>query len=255
MRKILVAVENEKKSEHYLGALRASGVPEEQIQVFLPQETPLEGLRETAAQAAGLLLCGGPDMEPWRYGEEPEEGIKLWLDPPLDAMDWELLSGADEGATPVWAICRGMQTFNVYRGGTLWQDIYSQIPATLGGEVLGHDIPEPLTAEAHEVEVTSKSTWLGEALDHERVQVNSRHHQAVKDHGKGIVGIAKSEDGILEAFSLDSERWWAHGVQWHPENLIDHPVQRSLWQEFLGVTEIFENGQSGQQAGQQSGRG
>jgi len=238
MKKILVPVENQEKSTYYVGALREMGIPDEQIQVFIPNGEGIDGLRSLAAESAGLLLCGGPDIDPKYYGEAPREDANLSLDAPLDELDWELLSGADDGATPVWAICRGMQTFNVYRGGTLWQDIYTQFPAELGQEVLGHSIAEPLSAAAHTVEVTAEVSWLSEALDRDDVHVNSRHHQAVKDLGKGVQGLAQSEDGVLEAFSLESDRWWVHGVQWHPENLIDDPMQRRLWQEFIDATGV-----------------
>ena len=241
MKKILVAVENHDKAVHYVDALKASGLPVEDIRVFVPEGESVEDLRELAAQAAGLVLCGGPDMDPRRYGEEPREDANLSLDLPLDELDWTLLSGADDGKTPVWAICRGMQTVNVYRGGSLWQDIYSQLPTELGREVIGHDIPDPLHAAAHTIEVTTRDNWLAEALDHDRVEVNSRHHQALKELGDGVIKIAESEDGVLEAMSLEDGDWWVHGVQWHPENLVEHPVHRNLWREFIEVTKILED--------------
>ena len=143
-------------------------------------------------------------------------------------MDLELLAGARQGRTPVWAICRGMQTVNVFQGGTLWQDIYTQVEG-----VMDHSVSEPEDAFAHGVEVVARRESFGEILARREVLVNSRHHQAVKHLGSGLVAVARSPDGLIEVLALDSQEWWVKGVQWHPENLVHLSVQRRLWAEFI----------------------
>ena len=143
-------------------------------------------------------------------------------------MDWSLLEGAEEGRTPVWAICRGMQTFNVFQGGTLWQDLPSQVQGALE-----HRPDGPHDSLAHTIEILDRQEVFADLLDDEPTEVNSRHHQAVKDLGRDLVQVAASPDGVLEVLALGRSDWWAKGVQWHPENLVHLPVQRRLWLEFL----------------------
>ena len=143
-------------------------------------------------------------------------------------MDWTLLEGAEEGRTPVWAICRGMQIFNVFQGGTLWQDLPSQLDGALD-----HRPEVPHESLAHSIRILNRQDSFAELLDGEETEVNSRHHQAVRDLGRQILPLAESPDGVLEVLALDRQDWWVKGVQWHPENLMSLPVQRQLWSEFL----------------------
>ena len=226
---ILVCCENRKKSVPYVQGLELSGVAADRIQVLTPEERPRE-LELRAAQAAGLVLCGGPDMEPWRYGEEPEPKAELSLLPELDQMELDLLSGASQGRTPVWAICRGMQTVNVFQGGALWQDIGTQIE-----DAFNHHVPEPLDAMAHPVEVVHSDESFGRLLARAATRVNSRHHQAVKVVGRDLTVVARSPDSLIEVLVLCSSDWWVKGVQWHPEDLLHIEVQRLMWAEFVEV--------------------
>ncbi len=229
-RTILVCCETLEKSAPYVEGLKVSGVAAGRIEVITPDEGNGE-LAARAAVAAGLVLCGGPDLEPWRYGEKPEPDAKLALVPELDQIELDLLAGAEQGKTPVWAICRGMQTFNVFKGGTLWQDIDTQLEHTLD-----HQVPEPLDAMAHSVEVVDRDESFGRLLARSGTRVNSRHHQAVKVVGRDLTVVAKSPDGLIEVLILSSTDWWVKGVQWHPENLLHIEVQRLLWAEFAQRT-------------------
>lgn len=225
--RLVVCCENRRKSEPYVEALLLMGIDAEKIQLVTAEE-PQGGLSTVGADAAGVVLCGGPDLDPQFYGEELRPDASLSILPELDLMDWTLLEGAEEGRTPVWAICRGMQTFNVFQGGTLWQDLPTQV-----GYALEHRPDSPHEAFAHPIRVLTRQESFAELLDDELTEVNSRHHQAVRHLGRQIVRIAESPDGVLEVLALDRQDWWVKGVQWHPENLMHVSVQRLLWAEFL----------------------
>lgn len=234
--RLLVSCENHPKSALYLEALKAVGFAGDELRVLVPgdRDCPAGSAARAAARgAAGLVLCGGPDLEPRRFGEEPLRGAELSLMPELDALEMELLAGAQLGRTPVWLICRGLQAFNVFRGGTLWQDIPLQL-----GKVVEHAIDEPPDALAHRIAKLPAAGDLdgfAALLEPAGARVNSRHHQAIKKPGRGVVPLAASADGVVEIAALDSPNWWAKGVQWHPENLLHRPEQRLLWQGFAGA--------------------
>jgi putative glutamine amidotransferase len=227
---VLVCVENEERAVAYCEALRAAGLPAPRLEVLVP---PLAtgGLRTLAAEAAGLVLAGGPDMHPRHYGEEPLADAGLNIDEPLDRMELELMAGAEEGKTPVWALCRGMQTVNIHLGGTLYQDLPLQFPGV--GE---HAVEDPLDFLAHELETVSTESEFGEALARHGSAVNSRHHQAIKGLAPGLREVARAPDGVVEVIETESDEWWLRGVQWHPENLTAVPYQLQLWKEFLAAT-------------------
>lgn len=233
-RPVVVCCESDDKSVPYVEALVASGVESVSVRVVTPADPPEEGAR-LAAAAAGLMLCGGPDFEPWRYGEEPLEGVELALDPALDAIELDLVAGAARARTPLWAICRGMQAVNIFLGGTLYQDLPAQRPE---GE--SHDVPEPREHLAHDLEISGEAGPLAEVLRRERIRVNTRHHQAVKRLAPELLAVGWAADGVLEAMEWRGADWWMWGVQWHPENLLALPLQRELWRRF--VAESRRNG-------------
>ena len=233
---IIVSTSSEEKAAPYVAALRAAGVAAERIVVVTPDERPgpidpIDRARERISQAAGLLLAGGCDVDPARYGEEPLAGADLALRPERDAIEWELLSGARERRVPTFCVCRGLQVANVFLGGSLYQDIPSQLPARVA-----HDLSPVPDALVHAIEVADAdpATPLGSRLAGGLRLVNSRHHQAVKRLADGLVAAAYSRgDGLVEAAELPAGAgWWLRGVQWHPENLIAMEEQRVLWEDF-----------------------
>ncbi len=224
---VLVSARSTQKASTYVAALRAVEVPAERIRVITPEGSS-DGLRELAARAAGLVLCGGPDVDPALYGEATRPDAQVEVKPGLDAQEWALLDGARGARVPVWAVCRGMQVVNVYLGGTLWQDLPTQLPSGID-----HDQDTPPDLLAHELRVVAPETALGAQLGGEPPLVNSRHHQAVKDLAPGLVTAAVAPDGLIEACELPADTgWWLRAVQWHPEDLVPLPPQRELWRVF-----------------------
>lgn len=236
-RSILLATAFEERAAPYIEALKAMGVPVEEIAVVTPEGRSEAGAR--IAESRGLVLCGGADVAPERYGEATLPDANVEVTPGRDDLEWALLDAAREAGLPVWGVCRGMQVLNVYLGGSLWQDLPSQRPSAVA-----HSVSEPLDLLAHSVRVTAPDAPLGTRLQTggaDGTPVNSRHHQAVKRLAPGLLTVAESEDGLVEAFVLAGSAgtgdpgWWVRGVQWHPENLIALATQRALWQDFLEV--------------------
>jgi putative glutamine amidotransferase len=275
---VLVAASTAARAAPYVAALAAAGVPEESMRVVTaagppasarsnagagtpssPAATPaaavavtpasLEGdVAELAATASGLVLCGGDDVDPRRYGEEPLPGAGVEAAPERDALEWELLAAARARRLPVWAVCRGFQVINVFLGGTLWQDLPSQRETDVA-----HDPGPPNDRLAHAVRVLAPLAPLGERLAAAGAapRVNSRHHQGVKRLGDGLVAVAAADDGLVEAAVLAGgpganfgagDGWWVRGVEWHPENLLAMPEQMALWHDFADAVRSFTAG-------------
>jgi putative glutamine amidotransferase len=223
---ILVSTSTDERAAAYLSALAAVGVPEEAVQVVTPfSEIPL---RDLAAHARAVVLCGGLDVDPERYGEEPLPHARVEVNLERDELEWRLLDLARDRRLPVWGVCRGLQVLNVYLGGSLWQDLPTQAPSQID-----HSRSETPDVLAHTVKVIAPDAPIGERLTRDIPLVNSRHHQAVRRPADGFVPVALSPDGLVEAAVLDRDDWWVRAVQWHPENLVDLAQQRALWIDFV----------------------
>ncbi len=229
---IVVCCLNAEKARSYVAALQAVGVPEAMLRTAFPGDP---GAAELVAGAAGLVLCGGEDVDPRRYGEEPIAEAQVDVDARRDAFEWDLLAAARAARTPTFGVCRGSQLINVFMGGTLYQDLPQQRPSSIG-----HDEREPRDFLAHTVAPAASGEPGGglpfAALFARRgeFEVNSRHHQAVRRLAPKLAPLATAPDGLLEAFALPaSEGWWLAAVQWHPENLVEHAAHRELWEEFV----------------------
>lgn len=234
MKKVVLCVRSQRKAPPYVEALKSVGFPDEDVTVVTAEDSVTRDaneLKNLGREASGVVFAGGPDLDPSRYGEEPLPDANLKLLPELDEIEWPLLEGAQAGSTPTWAICRGMQLANVFLGGSLWQDLPSQLPDTGA-----HDFEEPKNHLAHRIEVTDRSTEFGKLLDDGRPEVNSRHHQAIKKLAPSLRPLAHAPDGVLEVVEHRLRHWWLRAVQWHPENLLGHSLQRRLWQDFADAT-------------------
>jgi putative glutamine amidotransferase len=179
---------------------------------------------------AGLVLTGGEDVAPARYGAPPHPRLGEVHDG-RDAFEAALVHAARARALPTLAICRGVQILNVALGGTLVQDIPSERP-----DAIEHDGDWPRTARVHDVEVAPGSR-LARALGTERLSINSMHHQAVGTVAPSLVAVAHAPDGVVEGVEWPNDDWWMVGVQWHPEELSAAPEgwDRSLFAAFADV--------------------
>ena len=226
-KRIVVSCSHEDRAQPYLEALRLIGVGAEDLVLVTPERLPPRDAPALAAEAGGLLLCGGPDLEPHHYGEEPHPHANLTLRPERDAVELGLLAGAREAKTPTFAVCRGLQVANAFLGGTLWQDLKLMWP-----NAVLHDLSFPRDALIHPVESVTRESELGDLLSREPSLVNSRHHQAIKDLAPDLEAVAVAPDGIVEAVSGRDPDWWLWAVQWHPENLVTMASQRALLERF-----------------------
>jgi putative glutamine amidotransferase len=181
------------------------------LAAMLPPDAA-EHAAATVARLDGLVIAGGPDVEPARYGAEPDPRTG----PPArerDAWELALIEAALAAEVPLLGICRGMQLLNVALGGTLTQHMDGH--AEVVG-VFGHHPVKPVPG-----------TLYAEVLA-EEASVPTYHHQAVDRLGAGLVPSAYAADGTVEALELPSAAGWVLGVQWHPEMGEDVTVMRAL---------------------------
>lgn len=227
--KILLAIDPGQPIAAYRDALLAGGALPEEVEVVQPGD-PLP------AEFDGLLLSGGVDVDPARYGETAVNGT-VETNAGRDDLDFALLGRARAIGAAVFGICRGLQVVNVAFGGTLWQDLPAQRPRGVEHSWPRREGNHP-AHPAHVVRVARgvvPELPLAAALAAtDGRHVNSRHHQAVKDLATGLVPLAASPDGLVEAFAHEAAPFLA-AVQWHPENLVDRPDQRALFADFLGA--------------------
>ncbi|MFM8551504.1 MAG: gamma-glutamyl-gamma-aminobutyrate hydrolase family protein [Nitrospiraceae bacterium] len=212
--------------DRYVRAIEeAGGVP-----VILPLTDDPSLQRRLFDGMDGLLLTGsGPDLPPTLYGERQRYKFRV-MSRRRYAFELAMLDRAMKSAMPVLGICGGMQTINVALGGSLVQDIGSQLPKTLQ-----HRAPGPATAYAHTVSISPHSL-LQRIVKQTRMSVNSSHHQSVKTVASALIATAVAPDGVIEAIEAADRRRhpFLLGVQWHPEFLFDrYAVQRRLFDAFL----------------------
>jgi len=195
----------------------AGGVP---ILIPYQEEPKLETILD---QIAGLLVPGGVDLDAKYFDQtpHPKSGI---IDPWRDQLDLYMIHGALARQLPILAICRGCQVLNAACGGSLIQDIDSQIP-----QPLKHRQEAPSWYPTHDVAVTADSL-LAEIYGTVSLRVNSFHHQAPDRIAPGFRAVARASDGVVEAIESTDGRFVV-GVQWHPELMFGHDP---------GVSRLFE---------------
>ena len=176
----------------------------------------------------GLVLTGGEDVEPVHYGADPHQKLGE-VNARRDASELALAAAARARRLPTLAICRGVQVLNVALGGTLVQDIPSEL--SVGGHD-GHADGEHRDSRVHRIDVAAGSL-LAAALGATSLDVNSFHHQAIDRLGAPLRITARAPDGVIEGVEAD-DAWWAVGVQWHPEELAasEEPWDRALFAAF-----------------------
>ncbi len=229
--KIVVASDAHQPNEAYRGALLAAGALPEEVVLLLPGD-PLPGALD------GLLLAGGPDVDPARYGETPATET-LAVRPERDAHDFAAFAAARALGAPVFGICRGLQVVNVALGGTLWQDLPSQRDRGLAHDADASGRGRDFRAHAVRPRAGHASPFA-DAVARVR-DVNSRHHQAVKDLAVPLAAVAASPDDVVEAVETRERAGagWLAAVQWHPEDLVADPHQEALLRSFLDACRAF----------------
>ena len=191
----------------YTDAILAAGL----VPLVVPPMSE-DGARAILDAVHGLVLTGGEDVDPAHFGapRHPKTG------PANDLRDRIELALAKEAAArklPTLAICRGVQVLNVALGGTLVQDIPSEVETSID-----HDAERERSSRVHDVAVNAGSRLAG-IIGADRITTNSFHHQSVDRLAGGLQTVATSPDGVVEGVECSDRSWWAVGVQWHPEEL------------------------------------
>ena len=183
---------------------------------------------EVLSRLDGVLLPGSAsDVDPLRYGREPHPGLGA-VHPLRDETDLLVLAEVERRSMPLLAICFGMQIWNVARGGTLIQDIGSQLP-----QPLKHEQGAPRGRRSHPVSLLGGSR-LASLAGSETALVNSHHHQGVESVGADLRATAWTSDGLVEGLEDTRAGLWAVGVQWHPEIEWDEDeFSRRLFSSFI----------------------
>lgn len=206
----------------YLDVLYACGA----IPLVLPFDSDAVDVEQMLGICDGLILTGGPDVNPRLYGEKPLPECGP-IQPIRDELEYRLLDKALVGDMPLLAVCRGSQILNVYLGGTLYQDLATQLPGTIN-----HAMEPPFETPCHKV-FLEKGEPLHKLLQVDELPVNSIHHQAVRRVAPELVPLARSNDGVIEGTWMPDKRFvW--GLQWHPEWIWDvDGRQRQIVQAFV----------------------
>src|SRR5262245_36523269 len=220
-------------NEPYIVAIQESGG----IPLLL---TPAHGgptLRALYELLDGLVLTGGEDVAPERYGEEVRHP-NVECVPERDALEFTLVEWALRDDLPVLAICRGVQVLNVGLGGTLYQDLTADRAAPLVHDQALGESPRPRTEPHHAVTIEPGSC-LADVLGVETVEVNSMHHQGLKGLAPSLKAVGHAPDGLVEGVEpVDAARSsFLLGVQWHPEELArgGHGPSRRLFERFVAA--------------------
>ncbi|MBL8192248.1 MAG: gamma-glutamyl-gamma-aminobutyrate hydrolase family protein [Blastocatellia bacterium] len=204
----------------------AGGIP-----VYLPLIPEVDYIETVANNLDGVVLSGNnSDVDPLRYGQGPH--IKLGtVSDERDETDLLLLQACESRKLPILAVCYGMQILNVYRGGTLFQDLESQID-----EVLKHQQEGSYTRVSHSIKIKEESL-LAILAGGNTARVNSHHHQGVDTLGRDLEPIAWSADGLVEAVINTRVDQFILGVQWHPEaGWEKDSLSQALFKHFISRT-------------------
>lgn len=209
----------------------AGGIPQ-----IIPLEYPLDQLIDLRSECAGILLTGGEDIEPSLYHRLSHCTVQATC-AERDATEFTLTRLAAETGWPILGICRGHQMLNVALGGTL----YTHIPAQFDTNI-DHQASEFYDHHylAHTVKI-EKDTSLNAILGTESLEVNTRHHQAVKDLAANLRVTARATDGLIEGLELPRHPFFV-GVQWHPECLQDIENQKRIFTSFIAAAREFAAG-------------
>jgi putative glutamine amidotransferase len=220
----LIAILPNRKPADYVTSIERTGAR------TLLVDRERDATRDVLQRAGGILLAGGGDVDPSRYGESADGSYDA-AEVGRDEYETDIIRRAIERDLPLLAICRGIQILNVALGGSLIQDIPTQHPGSLN-----HRLPDPKWAIAHDVAVATGSRL--HSIMHDRINasglmpVNSRHHQSIKDVAPALRVTGTAPDAIVEAVERHGSTFCL-GVQWHPENFLEHDEFAPLFRAFV----------------------
>ena len=212
---------------YFRAVQEAGGIP-----ILIPPHLDSRALDALWSRLDGVLLTGGGDVDPARFGEERHPTVDLVSDA-RDRLEIEITERAIHAGRPLLAICRGIQVLNVALGGSLYQDIASDL-----GSTIAHNQTAPRDQPTHLVKVMGEGTRLGATLGAPELDVNSMHHQAIKRLSRGLRDVAWAPDGVIEGVESTDGGALVLGVQWHPEELTAHdPAARNLFAALIRSAE------------------
>jgi putative glutamine amidotransferase len=216
------------KIEKYTEAVRRAGG--EAVVISLGLSSTHLGM--VAQTLDAVLLPGSPaDVEPSRFGaaRHPESSDP---DPDRERADSTLLKHSLGEQKPVLAICYGMQSLNVFLGGTLVQDIPSEVP-----EAIEHDRDHAKDRpEMFHAVLLERGSQLAQTAGASEVRVNSSHHQSILEPGRNLRIVSRAPDGVVEAVELAGGENWVIGVQWHPERMVEaDSLAQMIFHEFVAA--------------------
>lgn len=193
-----------------------------------------EYIKRIAGHLDGILLPGSDtDVDPLRFGEEPHPKLKNVIFE-KEETDFLLLEEAEKMGIPVLGICFGAQILNVYRGGTLIQDIESEV-----SNCLKHEQGVPRERNSHSIDYEANSILAG-LITSVDVRVNSHHHQAIKMIGENLQVTARAKDGVIECIEDTRKDRFVLGVQWHPElNWKKDTLSNNIFKSFIKAAEAY----------------
>ncbi len=211
----------------YLKAIEAAGG----VPVAIPPLAP-ESVVPLVRRLSGILLSGGPDIHPTAYGGDPHPALgPTWRE--LDHTEIGVARAADKRGLPILGICRGAQTLNVARRGTLFQ----HLPERFGDEI-GHRMGGYGPDVAHSVEIEPESLFAA-AIGATELEVNSYHHQAADELGRDLRAVAWSPDGVVEGIEAGN-RDFVVGIQWHAEGMSEEAWHGRLFRRFVKAALSYE---------------
>jgi putative glutamine amidotransferase len=211
-------------SRHYSEAVEAAGAAPVHLSL-IPKN---EYIAAATDSLDGVLLPGSDsDVDPLRYGREPHRALGN-VHPIKDATDLLLLEEIEKRRLPLFGICFGMQILNVSRGGTLIQDIGSEVPGSIK-----HEQGAPRDRPSHRIKMLEESQ-LSSLAERDDAVVNSHHHQAIETVGRDLVATAWAGDGLVEALEDPRPDRFVMAVQWHPELGWERdPLSQALFSRFV----------------------
>lgn len=228
MSKPIIAITSRYQDRHvwqrpgYLDCIDAAGG----VPVCLSVHGGQTGIQALVDRFDGFILSGGDDIHPGVYGEDMHESCQV--DSDRDAFEIPLMHAILNSGKPFLGICRGMQVLNVALGGTLYQDIPTQLPQSQ----LMHKQEEPFDRKVHPVNII-RNTPLNKLFGTERIEINSMHHQAIHKLADPLRSTAIADDRVIEAVYLPDHPFTI-AVQWHPEWLgMDDPFSAKLFLAFV----------------------